>query len=247
MIHPMLTKLHITVLLATVLLQGCETIAEDIVDPVRTREYSAEAIAGQVIDSATTKPLEGVVVVAHWDLRGGLEGGNVLGAVQVLETMTGKDGRYHFPAWGPTSHTARGTLDHTAPALLFFHRGYMAAARSNAYPQLPAIKPPYGRFSRWNGETIPLTTLSNSDQATRRNWSMMRSNLSFVVMADPKQCEWKRVPRLIAEMIAHDRTFGVSGYSHADALGFDLQKNDDYFKKIGCGSPVDFLKNLKLQ
>jgi hypothetical protein len=224
-------------------IQGCETIAQSVADPIRTLEYSAEAIRGRVIDVKSKQPVEGVVVVAIWELRGGLEGGNILGAVQVLESVTDREGHYHFSAWGPLKYTGRGTLDQTAPALVFFRKGYQATARSNTDPHLHGIRPPYGRISRWDGRTIELEALERNVEATDRNWRTLRGNLLFVDI-EPKRCEWKRVPRLILEMMAHAKETG-SENSYTRALGHDLFANDDYYKNIGCGSPTDFFRNFK--
>src|SRR5947209_3399798 len=63
--------------------------------------YSAEPITATVVDADTKEPLEGVVVVAHWEMKGGLEGGNVEGEVMIMEAVTDAQGKFHFPAWGP--------------------------------------------------------------------------------------------------------------------------------------------------
>ena len=93
----------ILVVLAALSLLGCanalEAFSEDLIDPVRTRDYSAEAISGRVIDEETKQPVQGMVVVALWELVGGMEGGSILGAARVLETVTDEEGQFHFPAW----------------------------------------------------------------------------------------------------------------------------------------------------
>ena len=69
-------------------LQGCATA------------YSAKEIEARVIDADTRQPLEGVNVVAHWVLHFGMEGGQQTD-LELMETVTDKNGRFHFPAWGP--------------------------------------------------------------------------------------------------------------------------------------------------
>ena len=59
--------------------------------------YNADAIEGWVVDRETGNPIEGVVVVAHWQLRGGLEGGTPIRELKILESVTDHDGRYSFP------------------------------------------------------------------------------------------------------------------------------------------------------
>src|SRR5882672_257399 len=50
--------------------------------------YRAEAIEGWVADAETGMPLEGVIVVGHWRLKGGFEGGNPVAELKILESVT---------------------------------------------------------------------------------------------------------------------------------------------------------------
>ena len=86
--------------------------------------YSADAISARVVDAETLKPLEGVNVVAAWKVKGGLEGGNVVGYTNVLEAVTTKDGVFTFPSWGPRLNMYFGRVRLEAPQLLFFKSGY---------------------------------------------------------------------------------------------------------------------------
>ena len=60
-------------------LQGC------------AKEYSAKAIEAWVVDANSGQPLEGVAVVAHWELNYGLEGGGAYQLI-VMETVTDSAG-----------------------------------------------------------------------------------------------------------------------------------------------------------
>src|SRR5690348_13390482 len=71
-------------------LQACTTSAT---------YYSAEPITAWVVDAETKQPLAGVNVVAHWQLEGGLEGGNNIGQMMVMEAVTDTAGKFSFPAW----------------------------------------------------------------------------------------------------------------------------------------------------
>src|SRR5437879_13266059 len=94
-------------LLLGLLLSACHSL---------TFFYSAEAIEGLVVDAETSKPLEGVIAVGHWRLNGGFEGGTPIGELQILEAVTDPNGRYSFPAWGPTFASA-GYLDECSPKI----------------------------------------------------------------------------------------------------------------------------------
>ncbi|MBK8568958.1 MAG: hypothetical protein IPN81_02740 [Nitrosomonadales bacterium] len=90
---------YILILLAGVLLSA----------PVHATVYSAEAIDAQIVDAKTNQPLEGVIVVAHWEVervvptlfRSCLLEMTRADAfqLQIVETVTDANGRFHFPAW----------------------------------------------------------------------------------------------------------------------------------------------------
>lgn len=81
------------------------------------------ADGGQVIDSATGKPLAGVHVIARWD------GQRLAGAVskhdcfKVEATTTDASGRYSLPA---TSWNLNPLLSDRRRTLIFYKRGYKA-------------------------------------------------------------------------------------------------------------------------
>lgn len=63
--------------------------------------YSADPIEAKVIDAETKQPLEGVTVVAHWELVYGTPGGSSpAGQLTAMEAVTDHDGKFHFPGWG---------------------------------------------------------------------------------------------------------------------------------------------------
>lgn len=136
--------------------------------------YSAEAIEAWVIDAETKKPLEGVIVVAHWQLFYSTVGGRVpAGQLEIMETVTDNNGRFYFPAWGPKKVpkykpqkgdiwiayipflAPDGYLDDSDPALLLFKPGYEYAGLQNPTRSHTDHSPV--RRSVWNGKTIQMT------------------------------------------------------------------------------------------
>lgn len=113
------------------------------------RTYSADAIDSRVIDADTGEPLAGVNVVAEWVLKGGVESGEVTGYANVMETVTDKDGRFHFPAWGPVT-VKRGSVREAGPALLLFKPGYHYAAYANGSSAEASTQ----MSSRWSGKPL---------------------------------------------------------------------------------------------
>jgi hypothetical protein len=87
--------------------------------------YWAEAIEAWVVDADSGRPLDGVIVVAHWELRYGLEGGGTH-QLMVMEAVTDQQGRFHFPAWGPKeipkSLPSEARLKDGDPVLLLYRK-----------------------------------------------------------------------------------------------------------------------------
>ncbi len=93
--------------------------------------YLAVPISGTVIDKETKQPLEGVIVVVHYNLyKGGLAGRRQTGLLHVEETVTDKNGKYYFKAWGPVS-TWTGRLGYESPQMLFAKAGYYHERKYN--------------------------------------------------------------------------------------------------------------------
>src|SRR6266852_2229864 len=78
-------------------------------------QYAANTLEGQVLEAETKAPLEGVIVVVNWEL---VDPTNLpVAQLMVMETVTGKNGRFVFPAWGPKPHPPKSILDPKAPQL----------------------------------------------------------------------------------------------------------------------------------
>jgi hypothetical protein len=96
-------------------LQGCAS------------SYSAKAIEGWVVDAATKQPLEGVNIVAHWVVNFGIEGGQGTD-LMLMETISDRNGRYSFPAWGPEQVPGNlpweARMKSQSPELIFYKRDY---------------------------------------------------------------------------------------------------------------------------
>lgn len=128
--------------------------------------YSAESIEAWVVDAETKQPIEGAVVVAHWVLEGPTlvdikvrQAGDLV----VLEAVTDKDGRFHFPGWGPIRHWGRSRLTYLDPELIVFKSGYEYRRLANPITKEAIEGKPYPiRRSQWNGKTIELKKFSGT-------------------------------------------------------------------------------------
>lgn len=144
----MIRKLLITIVLLEMSysLSACAGSLTYVVEPMKAR----------VVEAESGQPLEGVVVVAHWELEHGTVGGNVpSGQLRVMEAVTGKDGRFSFSGFDP--QTVRGGfLVDKAPELLVFKSGYKYRRLLNEYSSDRELRTRRERRSDWNGKTIAL-------------------------------------------------------------------------------------------
>jgi len=97
--------------------------------------YTAAPIEAWVVDADTGAPIEGAVVTANWQMVafGFDTGGRKKGQLEVMETVTDKNGRFYFPGFTKInlSGNALGEAD---PQILIFKPGYRHLRATNLYP-----------------------------------------------------------------------------------------------------------------
>lgn len=207
--------------------------------------YSAEAIEARVIDAGTNKPLEGVIVVAHWQLYEGGVAGRTLGPqLMVLETVTDKDGKFSLPAWGPIPRPT-GYLDERSPELLLFKPGYEYQSLANPVRTQADHSPV--RRSVWNGKTIGLSRFKGAIQDYEDHFESLNRTLENIVVENPDRCDWKKIPNTIRTMNRERIHLVNKGVNPNTLSSIDkrLLLNDRYFAEKGsCGSPAKFFGDL---
>lgn len=194
--------------------------------------YSAEAIEAKVIDADTKKPIDGVIVTANWQLLGGMEGSLPLAQMQVMETQTGPDGVFRFPAWGPLKRP-QGYLREDDPHLLLFKPGYEYQRLANEVRS--KINHDAVRRSIWNGRTIEMKRFRGTLKEYAEHLSLLKTRLGFAYNSD--NCEWKQVPRMLAAQ-------------HKEMLRLDekqifntLQSVERVSGQKKCGSAQEFFRS----
>jgi hypothetical protein len=205
-----------------------------------SEEYSAEAIEGWVVDAETGKPLEGVVVTANWQVEEGtFTGTNTGNQLQILETVTAKNGRYYFPAWGPKPLPPKRTgrwvdqyIGSEDPRLLYFKAGYDFETKLNDR----GIDRDTSKIRRsdWNGKAIKLKKMDNQSGDYAESVASARSMLSFAISG--ANCEWKQIPRLLTVVLDEGERLANLGINKGQLSLIDIPDGER------CTSPAKFLK-----
>jgi hypothetical protein len=203
--------------------------------------YSAEAIEGWVISAETGKPIDGVIVVAHWRLKGGLEGGTPVNELKILEAVTDQNGRYSFPAWGPKFALSGlfGSLLSESPQILMFKRGYKYLGLMNyTYRDSNASK------SDWNKKTVKLEPFTGTIEQYAQHLSGLNSDLwttGYGVgdhWGDP--CGWKSFPNMLRALDPLDKEIEPLRLGYR-TVAAQLRSNDSKLRSAGCGTVADLL------
>jgi hypothetical protein len=167
--------------------------------------YSSEAIEARVVDADSGTPVEGVNVIAAWQLKGGLEGGNIAGYLEVLEAVTDHDGVFRIPAWGPKAKTQHGGFERTAPRIMLFKSGYQ-------YRQVENKSPPQRRGflqSDWNGKTITLPRFVGSPAEYKEKLRLLSGDLHN--LRGDAENHWPQIPRFLCAGARFEQELSVQG------------------------------------
>ena len=159
--------------------------------------YFAKEINGQVVDAATGQPLEGVVIVAVWKFYSqGIGSGGHGGALNTLETITDKDGRYHLPGWGPRPRPPFAYLDYLDPEITVFKSDYYPESLANEVVGSGNRNRSVVRTSEWDGKVIKLRPFAG-------DW--VDYSFKLRTLWDPIGHCVRTCPRLVLALDAEDK------------------------------------------
>ena len=88
--------------------------------------------SGKVVDEVTGEPIEGVIVIGHWP--GALnifQPENKIKTIEVLETVTDKEGNYSMPGW--TKRNLYTSFTSSDPDIYLFKIGYEMKSFNNRW------------------------------------------------------------------------------------------------------------------
>ena len=165
----------------------------------RPRFYSAKPIEAWIVDEDTGKPLKDVVVVIYWELYGGMQP-HPVGQLTVMETVTDKNGRFYFPAWGPKT-TFRGYF-RDAPDIILFKSGYKWRSAGDYYATRKDLlgKGPSIRISKWHGKSIELRKFKDSFKEYAKSLTRLSSMLGYKFRTQNNKCKWEKIPNMVVAL-----------------------------------------------
>lgn len=202
--------------------------------------YIAAPIDARVVDAETGQPVEGATVVANWQLvTGSLAGGErARGQLEVKETVTDKQGRFHFDGFARFNFSFN-ELRNQDPQILIFKSGYEFKRIVNFYGMTEPIVIGPRRKSQVDGKEIQLKKLTE-DPAKSKNIAYL--GLQVYIAPIVNDCEWRRIPNAILSMDRERRRITEANPSVlVDIPGlFEVEATSK-----DCGSSVEFFKEYK--
>lgn len=210
---------------------------------------SADPIDSQVVDADTGAPIEGAVVLAHWELRSGSLSGDSLpcGSANVEDTVTDKDGKFHIPGWGPTMPGCSGEMRQGNPQLYVFKPGYYSRDVPNGFPDTMSVMTTH---NAWRDEPLPLLKIPDIDPAKSegdkfRSLQSLETSMALFIEDMPTQCNWKKAPNMLRALALQHQAYYQIGYRYFGLVDM-LELNDQWYQKLApqCGSPKAFIEGL---
>jgi len=209
--------------------------------------YTAEPMTAVVIDAETKKPLEGVVVVANWQLESGTPAGSLeVGQLMVMEAVTGPDGKFTFPGFGPKTVWNRYLVDRD-PQLLLFKPGYEYQRLFNPYSSDWALRTRKVRRSAWDGKVIELKPLGRAPSSRLRELVKFSEEIGYFAISRDEPCLWQKLARAIAEINLERTELERMGQTTGEDRTIDqglLDGSREFVKLCGESARV-FLRTLR--
>ena len=122
--------------------------------------YFGKEIRGRVVDADTGAPVEGVSIVAEWQIYVMVVQPHLDGRIKVIETTTQSNGDYLVHGWGPVVRPPWGALFKHSPTLTLFKSGYYPKSLLNNRDSDNMV-----RKSDFNGKMIQLKRFDGDFQA----------------------------------------------------------------------------------
>lgn len=198
------------------------------------KSYRGAAIEGRVIDAQTRQPIQGVVVVADWQLYGRTFHPDIIGRLLLQETTTDANGVYRLPAWGPL-RAKEGVIDRGSPALNFYKRGYRFSRLYNMGYAAPYIKLPDPLISEWSHRDVELEPHTASYKFGD-SFQEFASAIGLLSLREGEECSWEQMPRMTAALVNREMEY-LERESTAN-----LPRIETLHQSGRCANPAEALK-----
>jgi hypothetical protein len=144
--------------------------------------YTSDPIEARVVDADTGQPIEGAIVTANWQLIGpSLDtGGRKVGQLEVMETVTDKDGRLFFPGFTKINPSG-AELREEDPQILIFKPGYSYIRVANQYPLGKEGDQGAHRKSSISGQTLKMKKADSNKRKYALELGLFTTNLDNIV------------------------------------------------------------------
>lgn len=157
--------------------------------------YIGSSISGKVVDEDTGKPIEGLNVVADWELRTGFLESHIAKPIYITETVTDENGYFYIDGWGPRFNKIFHSIHEEDPMLILLKDGYeIKILRGMLYGQhvFPYVS------SNLNNKTFKI---KKHNFARERKSSSLLSDvrISLTSIFSEKNCHWKKITKFLKE------------------------------------------------
>lgn len=192
-------------------------------------------ITGNVIDEATTEPVDGAVVVARWELQG--FDPSPLDSFWIMEAVTDASGAYTIPGWGPKINWRFLYTNIRAddPEIIVFKNGYQPLFERNYQSTGSAWF--YRTADKLDGRTFALTMFEGSAEAYLGACFDIESRIRWQLYK--QSCGWNQIPHLILELHSVGVAATKAGVDGRSLMIGRIPKSD-------CGDPETYFEGYVL-
>jgi len=164
--------------------------------------YTIAPIEAWVVDADTGAPIEGAVVTANWQLVGLSfdTGGRKLGQLEVMETVTDKNGRFHFPGFSKVNLSGN-VLREEDPQILVFKPGYRYMRWTSDYPIGKEEQQGTYRKSGVNGQKLRMQRMDSVPKKAAANVAFLTDYLAVLAQGGNAQ----RIPAMLRALVCERR------------------------------------------
>lgn len=211
----------------------------------------AKPIAAVVVEAEIGTPVAGAVVAAYWNLKLSDASANksACNVSNIQEAVTGPDGKFHLPGWGPISSKCGKIVDAT-PLLLVFKQGYAYGhiGDGDRTAASRALGKEFGVNHKIELHRLPKGKIAGgSPDSPLMNFTFFNQEFITLVTQTPQGCYWKKLPNMLKAIAAVRQSFDQMSDTPVDALDTWLLSNDQYLLQVApqCGSPKAFIEGLR--